>query len=239
MSTQPVVACVGDSITKGQVSANYVRTLERRWASKDVRFVNAGVNGDLAFNVAQRLDAVIAQRPDFVTLLIGTNDVNSQFDDTWKARYRKDQKLPVDPSRDWYAEQVDQILSRIASETDSVVTVLTIAPLGEDLDSRMNRLVDDYNGTLVDIAEVHGATVLPLHDRLVGLLPSDHAPPPYEGSVRKVMTAAAQHLLLRRSWNTVSRRNGLTLLTDHIHLNDTAANAVAELIDAYLEEHLI
>jgi acyl-CoA thioesterase I len=236
MEAQRLVACVGDSITQGQVSANYVRILEQRPASKGVRFVNAGVNGNLAYNVAQRLDAVIAQRPDVVTLLIGTNDVNAHFDDAWRARYRKDQKLPVDPSQDWYGEQVDQILRRLSDNTDARIAVLTIPPLGEDLDSRMNRLVNDYNTTLVGLASTHGATVLPLHDRLVALIPSDRTAVPYEGNVRKVATAAAQHLLLRRSWNTVSRRNGLTVLTDHIHLNDTAANAVADLIDAFLQE---
>lgn len=143
--TSRLVACLGDSITQGQVSANYVKLLERRWEPKGVRFVNAGVNGDLAFNVAQRLDPVIAQRPDVVTLLVGTNDVNSQFDDAWRARYRKEQKLPVDPTQAWYTEQVDQILRRVSSETDARVAVLTIAPLGENLDSRMNRLVDAFN----------------------------------------------------------------------------------------------
>ena len=238
VGTSRLVACLGDSITQGQVSANYVKLLERRWESNGVRFVNAGVNGDLAYNVAQRLDAVIAQRPDVVTLLVGTNDVNSQFDDSWRDRYRKDQKLPVDPTQNWYAEQVDQILRRLGSETDARVAVLTIAPLGEDLDSRMNRLVDEYNTSLVDLATTHGATVLPLHDVLIKLLPRDHTPPPYEGNIRKIMSAAAQHMILRRSWNSVSRRNGLSLLTDHIHLNDTAANAVAELINTFLQENL-
>ena len=54
VGTSRLVACLGDSITQGQVSANYVKLLERRWESNGVRFVNAGVNGDLAHNVAQR-----------------------------------------------------------------------------------------------------------------------------------------------------------------------------------------
>lgn len=56
--------------------------------------------------------------------------------------------------------------------------------------------------------------------------------------IRKIMSATAQHMILRRSWNSVSRRNGLSLLTDHIHLTDTAANAVAELIDTFFQENL-
>lgn len=236
MGAPRLVACVGDSITSGQVSANYVRLLERTWGPSGVRFVNAGVNGDLAYNVAQRLDGVIAQQPDVVTLLVGTNDVNARYDEAWRARYRKDQNLPVDPSLPWYAEQVGIILGRLAAETDARVAVLTIPPLGERLDSRMNGLVQEYNDALATVAASHGATLLPLHDRLVRLLPRDHIPPPYEGNDRLVVTAAARHLLLRRSWDRVSRRNGLTLLTDHIHLNDTAAATVAEVIGGFLRQ---
>lgn len=244
MPAPRLVACVGDSITQGQVSANYVKLLERTWGPAGLRFRNAGVNGDLAYNVAQRLDSVIARQPDsviarqpdIVTLLVGTNDVNARFDDAWLARYRKNQGLPVDPTLAWYAEQVGLILGRLAAETDARVAVLTIPPLGEQLGSRMNQLVDTYNAALAPIAARCGATVLPLHDRLVRQLPRDRTAPPYEGDARMVITAAAQHLILRRSRDEVSRRNGLTLLTDHIHLNDTAASTVAEVIGSFLQE---
>lgn len=231
-----VVVCVGDSITRGQVSSNYVKRLQRQWGPKGFTLVNAGVNGDLAYNVAARLDDVIARRPDLVTLLVGTNDVNSQFNDAWRARYRKDQKLPADPTRDWYGQHIDQILARLRDETTAHIAVLDIPLLGEDLTSRMNHLVDDYNTTLHDIAGRHGASCLPLHDRLVTQLPTGHIPPPYTGDVKIVMKAAARHMLVRQSWNTISRRNRLALLTDHIHFNDTAAITVASLIGDILQE---
>ena len=71
-----VVTCVGDSITHGNVSTNYVDMLER-WLGEGYFFYNAGVNSDLTFTVLERLDDVIATQPDFVTLLIGTNDINA------------------------------------------------------------------------------------------------------------------------------------------------------------------
>mgnify|MGYP000971961199 CR=1 FL=1 len=232
-----VVACVGDSITLGQVSSNYVNRLKQRWEPRGFQFINAGVNGDLAYNVASRLDAVIACQPDVVTMLVGGNDVNAQFDDTWRARYRKDQRLPVDPTIERYAEHVELILRRLRAETDATVVVLEIAPLGEDLTSRMNGLVDRYNVALRELAARHDVRCLPLHDRLVELLPAGHTPPPYNGDVRAIMKAAASHLLLRRSWDSISTRNGLALLTDYIHFNDRAAGVVADLISSVLQEH--
>ena len=86
MPAESLVVCLGDSNTQGQFSANYVKRLQDRWPG--TRFINAGVNGQLAYNITQRLDEVVAQQPDVVTLLVGTNDVNAQFDASWLARYR-------------------------------------------------------------------------------------------------------------------------------------------------------
>ena len=93
----------------------------------------------------------------------------------------------------------------------------------------MNCLVAQYNAALHETAARYGVPCLPLHDRLVQLLPG-HVPPPYEGQRGPIMRAAARHLLLRRSWGSISRRNGLALVTDHIHLNDRLGDVVADLI---------
>ena len=46
-----LVVCAGDSITRGQSSANWVDILQRRFAAAGYQFVNAGIDGDPAWNV--------------------------------------------------------------------------------------------------------------------------------------------------------------------------------------------
>ncbi len=227
------MACVGDSITHGQVSANYVDLLKERFAGH--QFVNAGVNGDLAYNVASRLDAVIACQPDVVTLLVGTNDVNARFDDTWGERYRKDQGLPVPPSLAWYVENVTAIVTRLQAETQARIALVEIPMLGEDLSGRMNGLVREYNAALHEIAARHQIRYLPLYARLCALMPPGHAPTPYSGDILAIMRAAMSHQLLRRSWDDIAGRNGFVVLTDHIHLNDRGAGVVAELVGGFVD----
>jgi lysophospholipase L1-like esterase len=229
-----LVVCVGDSITRGQSSGDYVAELERRFESAGFEFVNAGVNGNLAWNVLQRLDAVIARRPDVVTIQIGTNDVNATLFPRWAKVYRRQQHIPQTPTREWFRECVGAVLGRLRSETSARVAVLDIPPLGEDVASEANRRVDGYNATLHEVAAEHGVACLPLHDRLVTLLPPGHRPPPYTGSTAVILKATFSHLLLRRSFDEIARRNGLAVLADHVHLTERSAGVVAELIGEFL-----
>jgi hypothetical protein len=44
-----------------------------------------------------------------------------------------------------------------------------------------------------------------------------------------------QSLLLRRTWNQISEKQGLVLLTDQIHMNDTAAGILAGMVQPLLQ----
>lgn len=229
-ATTTLVVCVGDSITRGSVSADYVGLLDDRLGPAGLTFVNQGVNGNLAWNVLQRLDPVIARRPDVVTLLIGTNDVNATLDEGSQRSYRRGQGLPQRASLAWYQQNVAAILDRLAADTDARVLVLDIPMLGEDRSSEWNKRIEAHNAALRDLCAQRGVECLPLHDRLAAHIPPGHRPPPYTGDRTLIVRAMLSHMVLRRSWDDISRRNGLVVLTDHIHLNDTAATVVADLV---------
>lgn len=232
--TRTVVACVGDSITRGQVSANWVDLLRGRLGPRGFQFVNAGVNGDLAFNVAKRLDEVIACHPDVVTLLVGTNDLNARFDASLEQRYRRNQGLSVAPSLEWYVENVEVIVGRLQAETRARIALIEVPMLGEDLDGRMSGLVREYNAALHALAARRRVPCLPLYSSLVAQYPAGHRPPPYQGDLSVIVKAAGARML-GRSWDEIARQNGLAVLTDHIHLNDRAAGVVADLVAGFLE----
>lgn len=75
------VACAGDSLTKADVSTDYLAILRRRFAEPHYVFTNHGVNADHAYNLRMRLDPIIAEQPDVVTVLIGTNDARVTLSD--------------------------------------------------------------------------------------------------------------------------------------------------------------
>jgi acyl-CoA thioesterase-1 len=235
-TTRTLVVCAGDSITHGVMSADYLALLRGRLGGDGYQFVNAGINGNLAWNVRQRLDDVVACRPDAVTLLVGTNDVLATLGPPWEPMYRRQQHIPETPTLTWYVDNVGGIIDRLQAETGARLAVLDLPPLGEDLASEINDRVRAYNAALREVAAAAGVPVLPLHDRLVAQLPEGHTPPPFEGRRDLMGSALVRRLVLRRSWNEVSEAHGLALLTDNLHLNDRAAAIVAELVEGWLAD---
>jgi len=58
-----IVVLVGDSITHGAASANYVDMLAKRPGMDRFLLINAGINGLLAHGVVERLDEIIRCAP--------------------------------------------------------------------------------------------------------------------------------------------------------------------------------
>ena len=101
---QKVVVCVGDSLTRGNASYDYVHVLASRLEPDGYTVLNAGVNGDLAWNVLQRIDAVIRGEPAYVVLLVGTNDARACESDRAAARYERRKALPQPPDGAFFEE---------------------------------------------------------------------------------------------------------------------------------------
>jgi len=218
------------------MSANYVALLEARFGAQGYQFVNAGINGNLAWSVLRRLDQVIACRPDMVTLLVGANDVIGAVDQRWEATYRRQQRIPRSPTLDWYVECVEAILTRLQSDTRARIALLDLPMLGEDLGSDLNQRVNAHNTALAQLAAAYTVAYLPVHDRLAALLPADHRPPPFRANATAMIGGWLKHVLLRRSWSEIGRRNGLAVLIDNVHLAEPGAQIIANLVSGFLTD---
>ena len=234
------VACVGASLTEGSVSANYVEMLSARPALAGYRFLNHGVNGDVAWKVLQRLGPVIAEKPDVVTLLVGTNDVNATLSERNLRHYLEFYKVPTTPTLEWFEENLRAIVGRLQAETEARSALLSLAVIGEDLEHEANRRIAIYNETIRRVAESTGVDYLPLYETMIAYLRAHEADyanlPPrlaYRDGLINIGNATALHAK-GLSWNEVSRHNGLLLTTDCLHLNETGAGMIADLIESWL-----
>jgi lysophospholipase L1-like esterase len=234
------VVCFGASLTAGTVSFNYLHLLEERPSLADFKFVNHGVNGDLAWNGLQRLHRVIAENPDFVTVLIGTNDVNATLSERNLLRYHAFNHLPVPPTLEWYEQNLRAIITRLKTETRARLALISLAVIGEDPGHEGFRRVFPYNEVIRRIAQDENIAYLPLHERMVAYLREHEADraqlPPrleYRDGLINVGNATALHAT-GLSWDEVSRRNGLLVTTDCLHLNSVGAGMIADLVEPWL-----
>ena len=234
------VCCFGASLTSGTVSFNYLDLLSARPALKDFEFINHGVNGDLAWNGLQRLDKVEDDDPDFVTIMIGTNDVNATMSERNWLRYKSFNHLPTRPTLEWYEQNLKEIVTRLKKETAAKLALLSLAPIGEDLSHEANKKVEKYNEVVRRIAHDENIDYLPLHEEMIAYLlahEEDRAKLGPRLEYRDGLHNTANSLGLHSTgltWDEVSQRNGLLLLTDTLHLNSKGAGIVADLIEGWL-----
>lgn len=234
MSTR--VACLGDSLTRAQFSVDYLDLLGRRRPPGDTRLARFGVNGDFAHNLLQRLDAVVTDPPDVITVLIGTNDARASLAGYPVERAMRRKQLPERPSAGWFQQCLGAVVARLRAETDARIGLLSLPVLGQRLDGAAAQASRAYSRMIAEVAAGEEVAYLPLHERQTEELRRADPPPiSYrEATPAVVVGVLVQHTVLRRSLDTISRRRSLALTTDHVHQNSRGASLVAEVIDTGL-----
>jgi lysophospholipase L1-like esterase len=228
------VVCLGDSITRGQLSVDYVAMLSGRTTLAPFVFTNSGVNGELAENLLRRLGAAIEIQPEVVTVLIGSNDVVAGMSAKSSARATRMNKLTAPPTIGGFGDNVDAIVERLTRETSARIGLLSVPVLGEDVGSESVLRSQQYSAVLKQIAESRSVTYLPLNERQVACLAGSTPGTHYRDSLTLMAGGALQHFLLRRSLEDISRRRGLLLTTDLLHQNTRGATMIADLIEEFL-----
>ncbi|MEV4714015.1 GDSL-type esterase/lipase family protein [Micromonospora sp. NPDC049374] len=214
----PTVVAAGSSSTQGRLGADWVSALRERPEHRGYEFVNAGINGNTSADLRQRVDTdIIACRPAAVLILIGGNDVRDD--------------VPLDQYRD----NLSAIVDRVKSRTTARIALLSLPPLGEDLDAELNRELSTYNTVIMQTATRAQVDYLPVHEQLADILRQRVGDPaPYDFSFPLAFGAATQHYLFGRSWDEVARNGGRELHVDHIHLNDRGGAIITELAAEWL-----
>ena len=235
-----IVVCLGASMVRGQVSYNFVNLLDQRMAKDGFQFINAGVAGDQAYNVLMRLDSVIDYQPDFVIILVGTNDVTATLSPTLARISRLTRRFPQPPSAEFYKYNMLRIINTLKERTSAKIALVSLPVLGEDLESIPNQRIKDYNALLKDIADEKQVGYLPVYELQEEYLREVQrgSGRPYESGGMLSIKAVARHYLLRQSFDEISRKHHFLLVTDGIHMNSRGATFIADEIESFLRSHV-
>jgi lysophospholipase L1-like esterase len=110
------------------------------------------------------------------------------------------------------------------------------AVLGENLDSQENKMVKEYNSGLKRISETEKVVYLPVFEKQENFLNHVLQAKGKEciSPSKMAFKSLAQHYLLFKGLDSISKKNGYVLLTDGIHLYSVGSKFVADEIEQFI-----
>jgi lysophospholipase L1-like esterase len=237
------VACVGSSTTASKGTYRWIAELESRPQNARFRFVNFGVGGDLSFNTVRRVRRVSGLRPDRVIILIGTNDILAGVFPNFRRVVRVWKGLPHEPTAQRFRENLGLITRRLRRETDARIALSSLAPVGEDphsvdaVQSRLNALCGAYNDVIREVSAREGTDYIDFHEAFRDELDRAKTAKPFtrfsfSSFYRDYLV---REMILRRSFDEISRINGWQFHIDGIHLNTRGGRILADAVQRFLD----
>jgi lysophospholipase L1-like esterase len=153
---------IGDSITDSDRAGSarpfgngYVRMVRdfmlARYPEYNLTFINRGVGGDTVRNLAARWERdVIAERPDWLAVMIGINDVWRHF------AYNVSEAVPLDE----YGSTLRRLLQRAREATGARLILMQPFMIEPNRQNPMRQLMDVYGSQLELIATEFGAPLV-------------------------------------------------------------------------------
>ena len=238
-----VVACVGSSTTASKGTYPWIAELARRPQNGRFRFVNLGVGGDLSFDVVRRLPRVIDIRPDRVIVLIGTNDILASVFPNFRRAVRVWKGLPHEPTVQRFRDNLHLITRRLRRETSAKIALSSLAPAGEDphsvdpVQSRLNELFAGYADVIREVSWREGTDYIAFHEAFREQLECARTSKPFTrfsfGSFYR--DYLVREMILRRSFDEISRMNGWEFHIDGVHLNTRGGRILTEVVQRFLD----
>lgn len=171
------ILLIGDSITdcgRRDVFAPYgngyvsmVRAfLLARYPDLGLSFVNRGIGGDTVRHLAQRWEQdVIAERPDWLSVKIGINDVWRAFGEN------ASEAVPIDE----YEATLRTLLDRAREATGARLIFMEPYVIEPDRTEPMRAAMDEFGAVVDRLAEEYGAVLVRTQAAFDAVL--EHTPP--------------------------------------------------------------
>lgn len=231
-TSKKVLVCFGDSNTHGNVSYNWVNDLS--YQLTDYQVFNAGINSDLTYTLLRRIDDVIACKPNFITILIGTNDVNSTMGKVMEKRYQDLGKVSKDTSPNFedFKKNYIEITRQLKAKTQAKIAVMSLPVMGEDLAHEANQKADKYSEFIKQLATDEQLMYLPVREKQKEFLHKNPQPlkHTFEETYKLLNFSVIGFYLLGKSWDDISTKHGFQLTSDNLHQNSIAGSMIRDLV---------
>jgi lysophospholipase L1-like esterase len=237
------VACLGSSTTASRGTYKGIDELQKRPQNSRFRFTNFGVGGDLSFNTVGVLDRVIAVRPERVIILIGTNDIMASVFPNFRRFVRIVKHLSEEPSPARFEENLNFIVHKLRRGAGARIGLSSLAGLGEDpntrhpIQVRLNELIATYNGVIRTVASTGRPDYIPFWEAFEDQLVAAGTSKPFTrfSFASFYRDYLIREMVLRQSFDQISRINGWQFHIDGIHLNTKGGRILVEAVQQFLD----
>ena len=219
------IAFIGDSLTEGRPGVSFFNILKEKYS--DIQFVNLGKPGETVKSLFTRLKKDQLEGYDLSFLWIGVNDVYSKL--------LKVQAQPVAKDFDEFKDYYVKVLELIIESTKKVIAV-TPAIVGENTNNASNIEIKQMNALIESIASKYeNVSFLNMQSVFFNHLSKVN---PSEYMNTKVMRVMMDVLLYKKASRVdkVSKKRGLHLTLDGIHLNSAGAQIVADCYATIIQD---
>lgn len=230
--TKKVLVCFGDSNTHGNVSYNWVDDLDSQLT--DYQIFNAGINSDLTYTLLRRIEDVVACKPDYITILIGTNDVNSTMNIKMENRYQQLGRIDkgISPNFEDFKKNYIEIIRQLKQKTKAKIAIMSLPIMGEDLANEANLRADKYSNFIKQLADDEQINYLPVREKQKDFLTQNPKTLKYsfEDTYKLLNFSVISHYLLGKTWDEITAKHGFQLTPDNIHQNSIAGGMIRDLV---------
>lgn len=209
-----VAVILGASTIHGRVGIDAVPAVRERLP--DWEIVNAGHNGDTCAQLLDRVEPVLACKPDAIVVETGGNDALHDL-------------TPKDFGRD-LAALVDRLQGSGAH-----LGLCSFQVAGDDLTTAVNRRVGEYAQVMSSLAAERKLGYLPLQEKMTAELAAHPGGAAWNKNMAVVMSSILERHLLHRSVDEQARRRGFRFNPDGLHLNTRGSRLLSDSIAEYLE----
>lgn len=156
---------IGDSITADGcaqdpegIGLGYVRIIhdfiKARYPELGIQIINKGIGGDRVTDLHLRWKKdVILEKPDWISISIGINDVWHQFTDT--------NSIKISPGH--FEMIYRELLLSLKEKTDAKIIMMEPSIIGEDIHSNENLLLKKYVEITRRLSSDFNTLLIPIH----------------------------------------------------------------------------
>lgn len=233
--------CFGDSITKGRPGVTYLKYVK----NKD-QFINFGLGSDTLLGMTERIVHIL-KRPEYHSadtfiIGIGTNDVLLPYLESYSRSWTKVTAVirlrGSVPCRDeeHFRSEYEKLLQMLVEEGKKII--IFGIPFIETSENDLDRKAERYNEIIADLCTKFSIPYVDIaaHQREIKEKQHNTGSRFFsKDSFRVLLLAILTTTLPFADW--VSKKRGLAVSVDGVHMNPVSARILACLIEKELGAH--